>query len=254
VTERLAALESTLPAGIVPKMGPISSDHGRDHACRAADRSRRADAMAVREYADWVLRPRLMAIPGVSQVIPIGGEVRQFQVQPDTQRMAELGVPLERIQRALAAFASNTSGGFLALNGREYLIRNIGRTASPDDLRKVAVGTGATNGQPILLGQVADVRFAPAIRRGDAGLDGAPAVILSVQKQPTADTVRLTQRIEAALAETAKNLPRGVSTHRASRSGRPTSSRPRSATFRSSSPRPHASWPSSCCCSSATGG
>jgi HME family heavy-metal exporter len=214
VTERLAAIESTLPAGIVPKMGPISSIMGEIMHVALPIEVGRADAMAVREYADWVLRPRLMAIPGVSQVIPIGGEVRQFQVQPDTQRMAELGVPLERIQRALAAFASNTSGGFLALNGREYLIRNIGRTASPDDLRKVAVGIGATTGQPILLGQVADVRFAPAIRRGDAGLDGAPAVILSVQKQPTADTVRLTQRIEAALAETAKNLPRGVNAPR----------------------------------------
>ncbi len=214
VAERLAALESTLPAGAVPRMGPISSIMGEILQIALPIEGDDATAMAVREYADWVLRPRLMAVPGVSQVIPIGGEVRQFQVQPDTRRMAELGVSLERIQRALAAFASNTSGGFLALNGREYLIRNVGRTTSPDDLRQVAVGTGAATGQPILLGQVADVRFAAAVRRGDAGLDGAPAVILSVQKQPSADTVRLTRHIESALAETAKHLPRGISAPR----------------------------------------
>ncbi|HQN13292.1 MAG TPA: efflux RND transporter permease subunit, partial [Quisquiliibacterium sp.] len=111
VAERLAALESTLPAGAVPRMGPISSIMGEILQIALPIEGDDATAMAVREYADWVLRPRLMAIPGVSQVIPIGGEVRQFQVQPDTRRMAELGVSLERIQRALAAFASNTSGG-----------------------------------------------------------------------------------------------------------------------------------------------
>ena len=210
VAERLATVDAELPGGVVPKMGPVTSIMGEILLIALPIDASRTTPMAVREYADWVLRPRLMAIPGVAQVIPIGGEVRQFQVLPDTQRMAELGVTPEALRAALAAFASNTSGGFLAVNGREVLIRHVGRTASLDDLRGVAVATGARSGQPILLSQVAEVRFGPAVRRGDAGLGGRPAVILSVQKQPSADTVALTRTVEAALADAARSRPAGV--------------------------------------------
>jgi HME family heavy-metal exporter len=213
-TERLASVEGTLPAGITPKLGPVSSIMGEILLIALPIDPARTTPMAVREYADWVLRPRLMGIPGVSQVIPIGGEVRQFQVLPDTRRMAELGITIEQVQQALAAFAANTSGGFLAMNGREVLIRHVGRTARLEDLATIAVGTGAASGQPILLSQVAQVAFGPAVRRGDAGLDGAPAVVLSVQKQPAADTVRLTRQVEAALAEAARALPAGIAAPR----------------------------------------
>lgn len=164
--------------------------------------------MAVREYADWVLRPRLLSIPGVAQIIPIGGEVRQFQVQPNTARMSDLGITLDQLEAALRGYSTNTSGGFLELNGREYLIRNLGRTSRLDDLRNLAVT--AKNGQPILLRQIADVTFAAAIKRGDAGFEGKPAVILGVQKQPTADTTRLTQSIEEAIAGLKASLPEGM--------------------------------------------
>jgi HME family heavy-metal exporter len=233
VAERLTALESALPQGVVPKMGPVSSIMGEimliaipyepteQAVLRQAQHERSTDqpggvegrasatpAMAVREYADWVLRPRLMAIPGIAQVIPIGGEVRQFQVQPNTARMAELGITLNQLDAALQGFAANTSGGFLELNGREYLIRNLGRTSSLDDLRRLALT--ARNGQPILLQQIASVSFAPAIRRGDAGFEGKPAVVLGVQKQPTADTIALTAKVETALAELQASLPAGM--------------------------------------------
>lgn len=211
VSERLATIEVAMPQGITPKIGPVSSIMGEIMLIALPIDVAQTTPMAVREYADWVLRPRLMSIPGVSQVIPIGGEVRQFQVRPDTRRMAELGVTIEGLQKALSAFAANTSGGFLALHGREVLIRHVGRTAQLEDLRSIAVGTGSVSGQPILLSQVAEVSFGPAVRRGDAGLDGQPAVILSVQKQPSADTVRLTRAIEAALAESAPSLPPGIS-------------------------------------------
>jgi HME family heavy-metal exporter len=212
VGERLTAMESAMPPGSVPRMGPVSSIMGEIMLVAIPIAGPTGDAKAAREYADWVLRPRLMAIAGVSQVIPIGGEVRQFQIQPDTQRMAELGIGLEQIEAAVKGFAANTSGGFLELNGREYLIRHLGRSARLDDLKNLAITARA--GQPILLRQVAEVGFAAAIKRGDGGFsDGkssVPAVILSIQKQPTADTVDLTRRLEAALAGLKGSLPQGI--------------------------------------------
>ncbi|MBU3698203.1 efflux RND transporter permease subunit [Dechloromonas sp.] len=212
VSERLTAMESALPPGAVPRMGPVSSIMGEIMLVAIPIYGEGADPRAAREYADWVLRPRLMAIAGVSQVIPIGGEVRQFQVQPDTRRMMELGIGLDQIETAVRGFAANTSGGFLELNGREYLIRHLGRSARLEDLKNLAIT--ARNGQPILLRQVAEVGFAAAIKRGDGGFDngreGGPAVILSIQKQPTADTVDLTKRIESALADLKGSVPRGM--------------------------------------------
>ena len=208
VTERIALVKEQLPEGVTPAMGPISSIMGEIMLIAVPIDPKKIDPMQVREYADWVLRPRLLTIPGVAQVVPIGGEVRQFQVQPNTVRMADLDIKLEQIERALKGFAANTSGGFLDLNSREYLIRNIGRTSRLADLQRLSVG--AKHGQPILLSQVADVTFAPAIRRGDAGYNGGPAVVLGIQKQPAAGTIRLTEKIEAALLDLAKTLPPGM--------------------------------------------
>eukprot|EP01136_Pigoraptor_vietnamica_P039267 Opistho-1_new@713 len=208
VSERLASMEEGMPEGVVPRMGPISSIMGEIMQIAIPIDTAKISSMAVREYADWVLRPRLMAVPGVAQVIPIGGEVRQFQVQPSTARMAELGLTHEQLEAALKGFSSNTSGGFLELNGREYLIRNLGRTSHLDDLKNLALG--ARQGQPILLRQIAEVSFAPAIKRGDAGFEGKPAVILGIQKQPTADTIALTRAIEHALGEMKRSLPAGM--------------------------------------------
>jgi HME family heavy-metal exporter len=209
VGERLSSMEEGLPDGTVPTMGPISSIMGEIMQIAIPVDTSKLSSMAVREYADWVLRPRLLAIAGVAQVVPIGGEVRQFQVQPSTVRMAELGISHEQLEGALKGYSSNTSGGFLELNGREYLIRNLGRSSSLDDLRNLALT--ARDGQPLLLRQIAEVTFAPAIKRGDAGFEGKPAVILSIQKQPAADTIALTRAIENALAEMKNALPAGMS-------------------------------------------
>lgn len=208
VSERLAAMEEGLAEGVVPRMGPVSSIMGEIMQIAIPVDTARISPMAVREYADWVLRPRLMAVPSVAQVIPIGGEVRQFQVQPDTRRMAELGITHEQLEAALKGYASNTSGGFLELNGREVLIRHLGRSSRLDDLKNLALT--ARQGQPILLRQVAEVAFAPALKRGDAGFEGKPAVILGIQKQPTADTIGLTRAIEEALAGMQASLPAGM--------------------------------------------
>ncbi|MDX9951903.1 MAG: efflux RND transporter permease subunit [Methylophilaceae bacterium] len=208
VSERLSSMEEGLPAGVTPRMGPISSIMGEIMQIAIPIDTAKISPMQVREYADWVLRPRLMAIAGVAQVIPIGGEVRQFQVQPNTTRMAELDISHEQLTGALKGYSANTSGGFLELNGREYLIRHLGRTSRLDDLKNLALT--ARHGQPVLLRQIADVTFAPAIKRGDAGFEGKPAVILGIQKQPTADTIHLTRSIEAAVEDLKKSLPAGM--------------------------------------------
>ncbi|WP_058087631.1 efflux RND transporter permease subunit [Aquabacterium parvum] len=208
VAERLGTMGEALPDGITPHMGPVSSIMGEVMQIAIPIDTTQVSPMAVREHADWVLRPRLMAIPGVAQVVPIGGEVRQFQVQPDTERMAELGVTLAELTTALRGFSANTSGGFLERNGREYLIRHLGRTTELAHLQDLALTS--RNGQPVLLRQVAGVSFAPAIKRGDAGFEGQPAVILGIQKQPSADTLALTRTIEAALVDMRGSLPPGM--------------------------------------------
>ncbi|MGQ2979589.1 MAG: efflux RND transporter permease subunit [Polaromonas sp.] len=209
VSERLQLAREQLPQGVEHVgMGPISSIMGEIMLLALPIDTGKTSPMAVREYADFVMRPRLLSLPGVAQVVPIGGEVRQYQVQPDTALMAALKVDLENIEAALKGFSGNSSGGFLELNSREYLIRNIGRTTRLQDLERLPVAF--QNGKPIQLNQVAKVMFAPAIKRGDAGLNGQPAVILGIQKQPDADTVALTEKVEAAIAELKKGMPPGM--------------------------------------------
>ncbi|MFN7835485.1 MAG: efflux RND transporter permease subunit [Burkholderiaceae bacterium] len=209
VSERLALVREQLPGGIAPIMGPVSSIMGEIMLIALPIDVSKANPMQAREYANFVLRPRLLSIPGVSQVIPIGGEVRQLRVEPDTARMAQFGVTLEQVEASLRGFATNTSGGFIDLNSREYLIRNLGRTNRLDDVKGLAVAF--RNGTPVLLEQVASVRYAAALKRGDAGLNSKPAVIVSVQKQPAADTVKLTRAVETALTELKQGLPVGMS-------------------------------------------
>ncbi|WP_349607077.1 efflux RND transporter permease subunit [Cupriavidus sp. DF5525] len=209
VSERLALVKEQLPGGLTPILGPVSSIMGEIMLIALPIDPTKASPMHAREYADFVLRPRLLSVAGVSQVIPIGGEVRQLRVEPDTARMAQFGVALPQVESALRDFSANTSGGFIDLNGREYLIRNLGRTNRLDDLKGLAVAY--KDGIPVLLEQVAGVRYAAALKRGDAGFNGKPAVIVSVQKQPAADTVRLTRDLEAALGELKQGLPPGLS-------------------------------------------
>ena len=152
----------------------------------------KVDPMVLREIADWVVAPRLKAMPGVSRVVPIGGLVRQFRVTPNVVRMGQLGITLDTLEEALAQFGANTGGGVVNQSDQEFLIRNVSRTLDLEDLRNLVVEL--RDGQPILLRQFADVGFEPKQRRGDAGIMGSPGVIISVLKQPTVDTVVLTSR------------------------------------------------------------
>jgi HME family heavy-metal exporter len=217
VAERLQVVREQLPANAVAQMGPVASIMGEIALIaiptETGDTAGAAGSlMAAREWADWVLRPRLLTLPGVAQVIPIGGEVRQFRIAPNPARMQAVGVTLEQLAAVVKDFGGNASGGFLEQQGREFLIRGLGRSARLEDLRRLSVAW--KNGVSIPLSQVAEVDFAAAPRRGDAGVDGAPAVIVSVQKQPGADTVALTRALETALAELATQRPSGLAAPR----------------------------------------
>ena len=206
VSERLQLVREQLPRNVVAQMGPISSIMGEIMLIAMSGTG--VDAMTMRELADFTLRPQLLTVPGVSQVIPIGGEVRQYRVIPDLQRMLPLQIGLDAIQKAVAEFGGNTGGGFIDQQSREYLIRNIGRTTRIEDLRGLVVAQ--RDGQAITLEQVASVDFAARTKRGDAGLNGRPAVILAVQKQPKADTVTITRDIESMLPDLQRIMPAGV--------------------------------------------
>ena len=208
VTERMNLVREQLPEGVIPQLGPIASIMGEILLLSLPADPEKVSPMQVREYADWVVRPRLLTLPGVAQVVTIGGEVRQYRVEIDPAQLQALGIERERIDTALRDFGSNTSGGFLQAQGREYLIRQIGRTTRIEDLQNLVVTV--KNGQPVLLKQLAKVQIAPAIKRGDGSYKGKPAVILSVQKQPAADSVKLTRQIEAAVEALAHNRPAGI--------------------------------------------
>jgi len=209
VGERLGQVQQQLPARVMPSMAPVSSIMGEIMlVAMTAPAGGAIGPMELRDLADWTMRPRLLTIPGVSQVTPIGGEVRQFRVMPDLERLHALDLASDQLVAALRQFGANAGGGYVDQAGREFLIRNIGRSTSLEDLRNATVGF--RDGQPIALRQVARVEYGARFRRGAAGVDGQPAVILAIAKQPGADTIRLTRAVEAALAELQAGMPRGV--------------------------------------------
>jgi heavy-metal exporter, HME family len=206
VAEKLTIVRGRLPPDVVPQMGPVSSIMGQ--IMLIAVTGDNVSPMDLRDVADWTLRPRLLNIPGVAQVIPIGGEVRQYRVAPNPAAMRALRVSYDQLERALAQFGANTAGGFTDQYSREFLIRNVGRTRSLEDLRSLVVAT--VDNRAIQLRQVAEVDFAARLKRGEAGYMGKPAVIVSVEKQPGVDTVRLTRAVEQALQDAAPGLPTGI--------------------------------------------
>ena len=157
-------VKEQLAPGTTPQMGPITSIMGE--IMLVAITSEKASPMEVREIADFVMRPQLLAIPGVAQVIPIGGEVRQFRIVPNPALMQGLDVTYDQIEAAATRFGTNTAGGFVDQQGREYLIRNVGVTRRLEDLRDTVIAY--RQGQPVLLHQVASVDFAARVKRGDA--------------------------------------------------------------------------------------
>ncbi|AEE54438.1 efflux RND transporter permease subunit [Haliscomenobacter hydrossis] len=212
VAEKLSTVP--LPNGIVPVMGPISSVMGQIMlvgVTAKVPKGKTIDpekAAEIRTLADFTIRRRLLAIKGVAQVIPIGGDRLQYQVLVSSAKLKQYNLTLEDINLALENANLNSTGSFFNRYGSEVLISVLGRAKNLEDLQgTVVVNRG---GSPVLLSQVADVQFGAAIKRGDASINAKPAVILTVEKQPGANTVTLTEDIEQALNELKLSLPSDI--------------------------------------------
>ena len=206
VSEKLQTVASALPAGIgAPLLAPVSSVMGEIMMIGLTGPQ---PPMELRTVADWTIRRRLLAVPGVAQVIPIGGEVKQYQVLADPARMLAANVTLGEVVEAVKGSNENASGGVFMNQGQEYVIRDIGRVQSPADIASSVVAV--RNGLPITVGQVADVVIAAAPKFGDGSVNAQPGVVLAVQKQPGANTLELTHRIERELATMQATLPKGM--------------------------------------------
>lgn len=208
VNERLQIAKEQLPKGVTPIMAPISSIMGEIMLLGLSSKEGKTSPMELRSLADWVLRPRLLTIPGISQATPIGGEVKQYQVLPSPRKLWDYNIALEEVERAATGYQANTTGGYLENKNQEYLIRNLSRTTSLTDLANTVVSY--RNGIPIRLKDVAQTQLGPRIKRGDGSINGRPGVIMSVYKQPGANTVKLTREIEKALEEVGRNFSSDV--------------------------------------------
>ena len=208
VNERLQLASAQLPSDVVPVMGPISSIMGGIHLISLRAEEESISGLELRTLADWTIRPRLLAIPGVAQVVNMGGGVRQYQVLVNPQRMRDFSISLAEVERAIGFSNSATSGGFLNRGGQEYLIRNIGRIETLDDLANTVVALRGS--VPVYVRDVARVQFGAQIKRGESAYNGQHSVIMQITKQPGANTLELTERVEAALDEIRAGLPEGV--------------------------------------------
>ena len=208
VNEKLAQAAEKLPKGSAPVMGPISSIMGEIMLVGMTSEGNKRPPYEVRSLADWVVRQRLLSIPGISQVTVIGGGAQQYQVLTNPGKLKQYGVTLEELTKAVEQSNVNTAGGFFFKPDTEALIRNVGRIGSLEDIGNSVVKVA--KGTPILVKQVATVQFGRGVLRGDASVNAHPAIILSIQKQPGANTIQLTAQVDKALADLQKTLPPDV--------------------------------------------
>ncbi len=211
VNEKLQLVGTQIPPDLgPPTLAPISSIMGEILFLGLTSDAH--SPIELRDTADWVLRKRLLSVPGVAQVIPIGGEVKQFQVIVDPQKLRSFGVTFEDVTEALRESNSNSSGGFLVQGAQESLIRGLGRIRSAEDIESVSISV--REGLPLRVGQIGEVVVGPALKRGEGSASAKPAVILAVLKQPTANTLELTQEIDTRLDEIERTLPQGMKIER----------------------------------------
>jgi CzcA family heavy metal efflux pump len=207
VNEKLSLIAGSLPDTVEPPvLAPISSIMGE--ILFLALESDRHSMLDVRTTADTILRRRILSVPGVSQVTTIGGAERQYQVLVSPDRLGFYQVTLGEVERALQAANRNTSAGFRVSGGQEYLILGIGRPRDVDEIGETVVL--ARDGRPVLVRDLGEVVIGPALRRGAGSYNGRPAIVIGIQKQPGANTLELTRRLDAVLDELQTSLPEGM--------------------------------------------
>ena len=208
VSEKLAAVNATLPDNVGnPTLGPQSSILGELMIVGLTSDS--TSLQELRTIADWNIRPRLLSTGGVAQVTVIGGEIREYQILLDPIRMKNFNVSLDEVMNVVNDLSRNSNGGVLNQYGNEYIIRGMLSTTSADDMGKAVVKTAG--GNPILLEHVADVRTgAKTPKMGIASERGKPAVLMTVTKQPSTNSLELTERLDKAIAEIQTQLPADI--------------------------------------------
>ncbi len=207
VAEKLATVADSLPEGVErPVLAPVSSIMGE--ILFLALESDRHDPIQLRTVADTVIRRRLLAVPGVSQVVVTGGGQKQYHVLADPAALAHHGLTLASVERAVADSNRNTSAGFRVAGGQEYLVQGLGRLATVDDLAATVIAV--RDGRPVLVRDVATVRVGEAIKRGEGSHNASPAIVIGVQKQPAQNTLDLTRALDTALDDIQEGLPAGM--------------------------------------------
>lgn len=205
VQEKLTLAKEKLPKNTTPIMGPISSIMGEIQLVGLTSKDPNINPMDLRTIADWTIRPRLLSIPGVAQVISIGGGVRQFQILLSAEKIQRLQLPIETIEASLSKISLNSTGGFINIERNESLIRVLGAIRDNEEILNSVVGMHL--GRPVLVKDIAEVKEAPQVMRGDASINAKSGVIMSIQKQPGASTIDLTIELEKAFKELEIALP-----------------------------------------------
>lgn len=205
VNERIAIARDRLPTDVKPELAPISSIMGQIVMVGMYSKDGSTKPMDVRTLADWAVRPRLLTIPGVAQVISMGGGRKQYQVKVDAARLQAHDVSLEEVEQALSKSNQNATGGYLERGSMEFLVRGIGRVQSIQDLEQTVVRSHGE--RSVLVRDVATVVEGPQVKRGDSSVNGHPSVVLTIAKQPAADTRALTDKILLALDDLKASLP-----------------------------------------------
>ena len=210
VSEKLAVVSESLPANVgKPTLGPQSSILGEMLIVGlTADSTSMLD---LRTIADWTIRPRLLSTGGVAQVAVLGGDIKEYQVQLDPERMRHYGVTLSEVMNITREMNLNANGGVLYEYGNEYIVRGVLSTDKVDQIAKAVVRSNGVSGAPILLEDIADVQVGAKLPKlGTASERGKHAVLLTVTKQPATSTLELTDKLEASLQDLQKNLPADV--------------------------------------------
>ena len=210
VQERLQGVRGTLPRGVEPFLTPVASLMGEILLVGLRSTNAAVPPREVRSLADWVVRPRLQSIPGIAEILNMGGGIKQVQIQPDPMRMQAHGVTYEQLESAAREASSNSTGGFLNSGSTEIMVRNLAMTVKLDDIARTVVRR--VNDRAIRISDVAKVEWGIEPMRGDGSVNGVRGVIMSITKAPGFDTLGLTEGIETALRELQPTLPAGVET------------------------------------------